>query len=108
MFDVGVREMSGGLVLDLSGDFGREGGEAVMRAAQARSVLPGRLVLNFSGVGTMNSAGLGGVIWVVRAVTRAGGQVRVYGLTDHLRRILHVMGLVEYVTICADERSALA
>lgn len=101
------RSIAGGIALDLCGDLGREAGEAVLRAVQDRPELPGRLVLNFSRAGRISTAGLGGVLWAVRLVTRAGGQVAAYGLTDHYRKVFHVMGLTQYIRICLDEPAAL-
>ncbi len=107
MFEVATRRAGESCVIDLAGEFGRDGGEAIINAVQENWSPPLRLVLNFSGVSTINSAGLGGVIWSVRYVTRAGGESRAYGLSEHLRRILYVMGLVAYLQICPDEAGAL-
>ena len=74
---------------------------------QGLAPLPDRLVLNFSGAGPINTAGLGGVLWAVRLVTRAGGLVTAYGLSEHFRKVCHVMGLTAYLRIELDENTAL-
>lgn len=95
------------MILDLSGSLGREGGEAILRAVQDQSELPRRLVLNFTRVGPISTVGLGGVLWAVRLVTRAGGRTAAYGLNDHFRKVCHVMGLTQYLRLCLDETTAL-
>lgn len=107
MFELHVRPVADGVVLDLQGPLGREGGEAVLQAVQGLEPLPHRLVLNFSAAGPINTSGLGGVLWAVRLVTRAGGLVTAYGLNDHFRKVCHVMGLTAYIRLDLDEASAL-
>lgn len=107
MFDLQLRPMGDSLVLDLTGPLGREGGERILQAVHEQAALPRRLVLNFTHVGTMNTAGLGGVLWAVRLVTRAGNQVFAYGLTDHFRKVFHVMGLTQYISLVESEAAAL-
>jgi anti-anti-sigma regulatory factor len=107
VFEVEVRWAGEQMILDLRGPLGREGGEMILQTVQDRPALPRRLVFNFTRVGQMNTAGLGGVLWVVRLVTRAGGQVSAYGLSDHFRKVFHVMGLTQFIRVVADEAAAL-
>lgn len=95
------------MLLDLAGQLGREGGEMILRTVQEESPPPARLVLNFERVSTMNTAGLGGVLWAVRVVTRGGNQVFAYGLSDHFRKVFHVMGLTQYISLVENEAAAL-
>lgn len=107
MFEWQIRPVAEGLILDLTGQIGREGGEAILRVVQEQPALPRRLVLNFEQVDVISTAGLGGVLWAVRLVTRAGNQVFAYGLNSHLRKVFHVMGITQYVAIVEDEAAAL-
>ena len=107
MFELHVRLIADGVILDLQGALGKEGGEAILQAVQGLAPLPDRLVLTFSGAGPINTAGLGGVLWAVRLVTRAGGLVTAYGLSEHFRKVCHVMGLTAYLRIELDENAAL-
>lgn len=107
MFEVQVRHVQERMILDLNGSLGREGGEAILRIVQEQPVLPRRLVFNFARVGQMNTAGIGGVLWVVRLATRQGGHVSAFGLNDHFRKVFHVMGLTQYIRLAADEAAAL-
>lgn len=107
VFEVGVRRLPDGLTLDLSGLLGQEGGDAIVRAVEEQPTSPRRLVLNFTAARHINTAGLGGVLWVVRQVTRAGGQVSAYGVSEHLQNIFFVMGLTQHLRVCASEAEAL-
>lgn len=79
----------------------------ILHAVEGLPSLPQRLVLNFSGVTTMNTAGLGGVLWAVRLVAKAGGQVSAFGLTSHFQKVFYVMGLTQYIAVVTDEATAL-
>lgn len=107
MFEWQLRPTADGIILDLAGQIGREGGEAILKVIQEQPVLPRRLVLNFGRVDVISTAGLGGVLWAVRLVTRAGNQVFAYGLNAHFRKVFHVMGITQYVAIVEDEAAAL-
>ena len=107
MFHVQSRAVGDNLVMELDGPLGREGGELILRTVQEQPVLPRRLVLNFARVGTINTAGLGGVLWAVRLVTRAGNQVFAFGLSDHFCKVFHVMGLTHYIALVENEAAAL-
>lgn len=107
MFSLQTRTVGDSLVLDLSGSLGREGGEKILGVIEKLPVLPGRLVLNFDGVASMNTAGLGGVLWAVRKMNKAEKQVFAFGLSDHFRKVFHVMGLTQYIAVVEDETAAL-
>ena len=107
MFDVETRIMGETVLLALEGPLGREGGEMILHVVQGLPSLPKRLVLNFSGVPTMSTAGLGGVLWAVRLMAKAGGQVYAFGLSSHFQKVFHVMGLTQYIAIAKDEAAAL-
>ncbi|HYF94754.1 MAG TPA: STAS domain-containing protein [Symbiobacteriaceae bacterium] len=107
MFELQVRMAAGTVILDIAGPLAREGGDAVCDAVQALAPLPAHLVLNFSRAGMISTAGLGGLLWAVRLVTRAGGRVSAYGLNDHFRKVFHVVGITQFVSLYYDEAAAL-
>lgn len=102
-----VRSLEAGVLLQIRGPLGKEGGEALLRRVEEQPATPRLLVLNFTEVGIVNTAGIGGVLWAVRLVAKAGGRSVVFGLSDHLQKIFHVMGVTNYLAIVADEASAL-
>lgn len=102
-----VRKVVDGILVEIRGPLGKEGGEALLRVVQDQGAVPRHLVLNMTGVGVINTAGIGGVLWAVRLVAKAGGRASAYGLSDHFRKIFHVMGLTQYLFVAADEEAAL-
>jgi anti-anti-sigma regulatory factor len=106
-FEVNVRRAAGSIILDLLGPLGQEGGDAVRRIVTDMGQVPAHLVLNFSGAAPISTAGLGGVLFTVRLVIKAGGRTSAYGLTDHHRKVFHVMGLTQYIRVCLTEADAL-
>lgn len=107
LFDLQLHTAQDTLRLDVAGPLGREGGEAISAAVQAQTPPPKRLVLNFTRTSTISTAGLGGVLWAVRLVTKAGGRVSAYGLGDHFRKVFHIMGITQYVGLYLDEAAAM-
>lgn len=107
MFELQLHTTLDMLVLDVTGPLGREGGEAINAVVQAQTPPPKRLVLNFTQTTTISTAGLGGVLWAVRLVTKAGGRVCAYGLNEHFRKVFHIMGITRYVGLYLDETAAM-
>jgi anti-sigma B factor antagonist len=58
-----------------------------------------RLVLEASGVDFISSAGLRAVTFAQRQAQRQGGEVRVCGLRDHVRRVFEMTGLDEFLQL---------
>lgn len=106
-FHVGVRPLAEGVVLDLAGPLGQEGGDLIRQTVAGLERLPAHLVINFADAFPMSTAGVGAILFVVRQVVKAGGRASAFGLSDHYRRVFHVMGLNQYIRICVDEAAAL-
>src|SRR5579859_6754322 len=64
------------------------------------------LLLNFENTDYMNSAGIGLVISLVEDATQAGRTVYAFGLTSHYRKLFNYAGLMERLTLAADEQDA--
>lgn len=61
--------------------------------------LPPTLLLDFTEVDYINSAGIALLIKLLRGTRAAGTTVRVIGLSDHYRRIFRMVGLTQYLEI---------
>ena len=55
----------------------------------------------------INSGGIAILIGIASASRKSGQAVRVAGLSEHFRKIFHMMGLTKYVTIFPTEEEAL-
>lgn len=66
------------------------------------------LAFNFGNTDYMNSAGIGLVISLVEDATQAGRKVLAYGLASHYRKLFNMVGLMERLSLAADEQDAKA
>jgi anti-anti-sigma factor len=107
--EASVRQERGGTVLDLRGEIDEFAKEALNAAyAEAEAKDPGAIILNFGGVGYIDSAGIvliGNLLAKARASKR---RLRAYGLSDHYVEIFDITRLSDFVSIFPDEESALS
>lgn len=73
------------------------------RAAAERAI-----VLDFSHVDYINSAGLRTLLRAAKQLDRAGGRLLLCALTDNIREVLHLSGFDTVLEIHPDLASALA
>jgi anti-sigma B factor antagonist len=106
---VHVRQ-AGGLaaVIDITGDV-TAASEPVLMSAYEQADRQGatRLVLNFGGLGYMNSGGIGMLVTFLVRANRNHQELAAFGLSDHYREIFELTRLDEAITIYDDEQSAL-
>ncbi|WP_051273671.1 STAS domain-containing protein [Desulfotruncus alcoholivorax] len=93
------------LFLRLSGDITSEGEE------EFKKMLPldepsAPVVLDFAGVDYINSAGLALLIGLVRRCRESGRPVGAINLSGHYRKIFHMVGLNDYITVFDSEDAA--
>ena len=55
--------------------------------------MPQQLVLDFSGVGFMDSSGIGVILGRYRVLRERGGSLGVIHMNDHVSRIFHMSGM---------------
>ncbi|OPX91756.1 MAG: STAS domain protein [Pelotomaculum sp. PtaB.Bin013] len=89
----------------LSGDITSEGKE------EFKKMLPpdgqtAPVVLDFAGVDYVNSAGLALLIGLVRRCRASGCPVGAVNLSAHYRKIFHMVGLNDYITVFDGEDAA--
>jgi anti-sigma B factor antagonist len=96
-------------VIDITGDITAASADALM-GAYARAGGDGvrTIVLSFSALGYMNSAGIGLLVTLLVRARRNGEQLLAYGLSDHYRQIFELTRLDEAIGIHSAERDALA
>jgi anti-anti-sigma regulatory factor len=63
--------------------------------------------LNFEASDYLNSAGIGLVISLVEDATQAGRTVYTYGLSSHYRKLFSMVGLMDRITLVANEAEML-
>ncbi len=95
-------------VIDISGEV-TSACEATLTDAYEKASTPGtdRIVLNFSGLGYMNSGGIGMLVTLLVRANRQHQKVRAFGLSDHYRQILSLTRLDEAIEVRDDEAAAI-
>src|SRR5262245_43161485 len=102
-----VRDAPPLTVIDLRGEVTAAADAAIARAyGQACRRGAAYILLDFSGVRYLNSAGIGSIIDVLTQAREADQRLLVTGLTPHYAKIFDMMGLTEYVPVFESEEAA--
>jgi anti-sigma B factor antagonist len=105
-----VRSAGSGIgIIDVRGELTAFAEDELM-AAYDRTSREGarRIILNLEGLSYMSSSGIGLLVTLLIRVQRQEQRLLAYGLTDHYRHIFELTRLNEAITVCADEKEALA
>ena len=106
--EVGVRQEPGGTVLDLRGEINGFGQEALDAAyTEAERDNPGPILLNFEGVDYINSTGIALIVGLLARARAAKRDLSAYGLSEHYVEIFNITRLSDFVSVFADEQSAV-
>lgn len=109
-FQVRPRSFGRGIILDMDGDMTRQAEEALLGRQSWETGLgaSGRyLILNFTHVPSINSAGIAVLIRIVRAGMKGGFRTFAYGISPHFQKLFRMVGLTEYLMIYPDEYAVL-
>lgn len=109
-FEVKVRPFEYGIILDLTGDMTKLSEEALLglRGWEAGLDNEGKyVILNFTRVPYINSAGIAVLIRIVRAGLKGKFRAFGYGITPHFQKLFRMVGLTEYLMIYPDEYAVL-
>jgi anti-anti-sigma factor len=104
-----VRHRNGLVVLDLSGNIDASAESELTRAyAEAtQGDKPATILLNFSGVGYINSTGIALIVALMAGARRDGLSIAAYGLSDHYKEIFEITRLTDFMPVFPDEDAAL-
>ena len=95
-------------VVAIQGDLTAVSGGSVEEAYQGMTRDGVRkILLHFGKDCYINSGGIAILIGIASAGRKNGQAIRVAGLSDHFRKIFHMMGLTKYVAIFPTEEEAL-
>jgi anti-sigma B factor antagonist len=96
-------------VIAVQGDVTAASEDALMDAyTRAADGSTRAILLDFSGLGYMNSGGIGLLVTLLVRANRAKQRLLACGLTDHYRQIFELTRLDEAISIYSDEAEALA
>ena len=109
MLDINKRQTNETTILDLTGNVIMGGGskrlgEDVRRAVEAGNT---NVLLNFSAVKYLDSSGVGELIALSDAISRAEGSLKLSTLPPKVEEVLTLSGVLPIFDIYDDERHAL-
>jgi anti-anti-sigma factor len=109
IFTAQVRNENQQIVIDLHGEINAQADEALSVAyAEADSLNPDMILLNFSDVDYINSTGIALIVGLLAQARKSHRKLVVYGLSDHYVQIFQITRLSDFMDIYQDELSALA
>ena len=108
-FEASVRRERGVTVIDVRGDVDTFAEEAI-NTAYAKAISGGAttILLNFDGVGYINSTGIGLIVGLLAQALKSQHRLQACGLSDHYREIFQITRLADFMKMFPDEETALA
>ena len=102
---VGERPFREGLIVDLKGDLTKQAEDVLLYDRQWERLPAGKsvLVLNFSEVEYINSAGIAVLIRLSQTALTSGHTLYAYGINAHYQKMFRLIGLTEFIMIYPDE-----
>jgi anti-sigma B factor antagonist len=96
-------------IIDIQGDVTTSAeGDLMAAYAEANTPTTHAIVLNFTGLGYMNSSGIGLLVTLMIRISRQEQRILAYGLNEHYQHIFEVTRLNEAIGVYASESAALA
>ena len=112
--DVMTDKVPGGWLVEVSGEIDLHTAPALRAAldsvvAEAAAASPGGadVLVDLSGVGFMDSTGLGELVGAHKALGRAGGRLHLVVTSDRVARLLSLTGLDEVLDVHRDRDAGL-
>lgn len=107
-FAASARRHDGAGVIDVTGELDGGAGEALQAAYAEAAAGSDRVILNFAGLTYMNSTGIALVVELLARARSEKLPVHAFGLSEHYRQIFEITRLADFLSIHADESSAVA
>ncbi len=107
--EASVRQAGRAAVITLRGEIDSFGEESLNRAyEQAEGLGQPEVLLNFSAVEYVNSAGIALIVGLLAKGRKSGRRLLVTGLSNHYVELFQITRLSDYVLLFPDEATALA
>jgi anti-sigma B factor antagonist len=111
MAELNIRERQAGdvTILDLEGKITIGEGSVSLRSAIRRLIEEGKkkILLNLSGVGYVDSSGIGELVSSYTTINREGGQLKLLNLTQKIKDLLTITKLLTVFDTYDSESEAL-
>jgi anti-sigma B factor antagonist len=104
-----TEEVDGALVVRTP-DMDLDAGNAEEFKKSAAAMIEGctKVAMDLSGIGFMDSAGLGAILSVFKKVRANGGQFKLFGLSDEVKALFELVRMQRLLDIYPDQQTALA
>lgn len=96
-FSYHAEQEEGILILHLRGDLTRESEDTFKNINLEEQT--GEIIIDFSAVPYINSAGLAQLIGLVRRYRKNGGNLCAVNLSEHYKKIFYMVGLSDYIAV---------
>jgi anti-sigma B factor antagonist len=108
-FELHPRQIAGARVISASGDFHLGGATRNFREAVQYELDQGerQILINLARVRSIDSAGVGELVWAQSAARRAGGSVSMVNVPPRIESILRLMRLLLVIDVWPNETSAI-
>ncbi len=67
-----------------------------------------KLVINFDKTKYINSSGIATLIHIIQDVNEKGGTIAFVGMSDHLKKVMTIVGIADFVKIFNSTNDAIA
>lgn len=106
---IGKRSFVGGSILDMQGDLTKATEERLLNDWDWKDPATNgpNVILNFTAVSYINSAGIATLIRVAQTATRSGIILYAFGISGHYQKMFRLIGLNELMMIYPDEYSLM-
>ena len=95
-------------IIDVEGELTAFAEGVLMDAYNQASAAGARaIILNFEGLGYMNSSGIGLLVTLLIRINREKQKLLTYGLSEHYRSIFQITRLDDAISIYDDEQEAV-
>lgn len=105
-----TRDVNGVEIIKLDGKITIGAGDQQLRDVIANAVANGKnkILLDLSGVTTIDSSGIGELVGSYTTATNRGGKLKLLHLPAKLNELLHVTQLITVFEVYEDEKEAVA
>ena len=105
-----TRSVDGVEIISLQGKITIGAGDTQLREVISQALTDGKtnVLLDLSGVTTIDSSGIGELVGSYTTVTNRGGKLKLLHLPAKLNELLHVTQLITVFEVYENERDALA
>ncbi|MDF2668853.1 MAG: anti-anti-sigma factor [Paenibacillus sp.] len=103
------RAIAGGVILDMKGDLTKDAEGILLHQRKWAEEYSeeARVILNFSKVEYINSAGIAVLIRLAQTVKKASITLYAFGINTHYQKMFRLIGLTEFIMIYPDEYSLM-